>query len=82
MIRRPCLAAAIMLAACLAAGRAAAADAHFDAAGFADRVVPLVKGHCLECHNAATNEGGLDLERFATVDDLWRDRDTWNKVLK
>jgi hypothetical protein len=82
MIRRPCLAAAIMLAACLAVGRAAAADAHFDAAGFADRVVPLVKGHCLECHNAATNEGGLDLERFATVDDLWRDRDTWNKVLK
>lgn len=83
MTRRPShLAAAAMLTACLTAGRAAAADAHFDAAGFADRVVPLVKGHCLDCHDAATREGGLDLERFATVDDLWRDRDTWTKVMK
>jgi hypothetical protein len=37
---------------------AADADAHFR-----EQVAPLIARHCLECHDTATKEGGLDLSR-------------------
>ncbi len=37
------------------------------ASHFETRVAPLLAQHCLECHDAATHEGGLDLSKKATA---------------
>ncbi|MGH7135764.1 MAG: DUF1592 domain-containing protein, partial [Pirellulales bacterium] len=34
---------------------------------FETRVAPLISKHCLECHDTATKEGGLDLSHRATA---------------
>src|SRR5262249_41271711 len=34
---------------------------------FKSRVAPLLKKHCLECHNPDKSRGGLDLSRRATL---------------
>src|SRR5262245_55764350 len=43
-------------------------------------VLPLVKQYCLGCHSAKTKKGGLDLERFATLDELRKDVKVWQGV--
>ena len=40
------------------ADKPTAAESHF-----ATQIAPLLARHCLECHNSATREGGLDLSR-------------------
>ena len=39
-----------------------------------------MQGLCLKCHSTAEQEGDLDLERFATLDDARRDTKAWLKV--
>ena len=41
----------------------------------------LLESHCLDCHDAATTKGELDLERFDSLDDIARDPRTWENVL-
>jgi mono/diheme cytochrome c family protein len=41
---------------------------------------PLLERYCLACHSTEAMEGELDLERFATLDDVRRDTAVWLKV--
>ena len=47
---------------------------------YADQVRPLVTKYCLECHSTAAQEGELDLERFARLDDVRSATKVWIKV--
>jgi hypothetical protein len=40
-----------------------AADRHPSARLFETRIAPLISKHCLECHDTAAKQGGLDLSR-------------------
>ena len=53
-----------------------------DRAFFAEKIVPFVDNHCLECHDSDESEGGIDLEPFLTAEDVLRDRGPWEKVMK
>ncbi len=37
-------------------------------------------GECIDCHNADTQEGTVDLSRFNSLDDVDRDRALWKTV--
>lgn len=41
---------------------------------------PLVQAFCAECHTGEEAEGGIDLARFARLDDLRADTKLWLKV--
>jgi len=49
---------------------------------FAGKTRPLMKQFCLECHSTAKQEGELDLERFAKLDDVRRGTKAWLKVVE
>ena len=43
---------------------------------------PLLSRHCHDCHGAAVQESGLDLERFDSLDAVRRERTLWGTVLE
>jgi len=47
---------------------------------FPKQALPLLKQFCLDCHSTEQEEGELNLERFATLDDVRRDPAAWQKV--
>ena len=51
-------------------------------AEFAKIVQPLLKQYCLDCHSAKTKKGSLDLERFATLNDLRKDVKPWQMMIE
>ncbi|TVP96781.1 MAG: DUF1592 domain-containing protein [Planctomycetaceae bacterium] len=60
----------------------AAAAEELRAGRFEQQVLPLVRQNCLDCHNAEESEGGLDLSRFAKVEDLLAERKLWQRVVR
>ena len=44
--------------------------------------LPLVHKYCTECHSAKMKRGGLDLERFATAEDVRKDLKPWQGVVE
>lgn len=49
---------------------------------YATLVRPLLQKYCLGCHSTKAKKGSLDLERFATLDDLRRDLKPWQALLE
>ena len=49
---------------------------------YAGKTRPLMRQFCLECHSTAKQEGELDLERFANLDDVRRGTKAWLKVVE
>jgi hypothetical protein len=49
-------------------------------ADFAAR--PLVQKYCLSCHSTKAKKGSLDLERFATTDDIRKDVKVWQAIVE
>lgn len=49
---------------------------------YATSIQPLLKRYCLNCHSAKTKKGSLDLERFATADDIRKDVKVWQAVIE
>jgi Protein of unknown function (DUF1592)/Protein of unknown function (DUF1588)/Protein of unknown function (DUF1587)/Protein of unknown function (DUF1585)/Protein of unknown function (DUF1595)/Planctomycete cytochrome C len=47
---------------------------------FRREIRPILDQHCMKCHAADVQEGTLDLEQFATLDDVRRSTTTWVKV--
>ena len=47
---------------------------------FTDRTLPLIETHCLDCHDGETKKGGVDLERFEALTDVFDDREIWASV--
>ena len=50
------------------------------AADHAATVRPLLAEFCLKCHSTEAHKGDLDLERFATIDDVKRHPKVWQGV--
>jgi mono/diheme cytochrome c family protein len=51
----------------------------FDVPKF-DRVTQIVAENCLDCHNAQSQEGTVNLERFKSLSDFDGDRPLWKSV--
>jgi len=49
---------------------------------FRQRIRPLVRKFCWECHSTEEQEGEVDLEKFATSAEVRRGRRTWHKVVE
>ncbi len=49
---------------------------------FSTSVQPLIKAHCLNCHSTKSKKGELDLERFATLDDVRKDLKPWQAMIE
>lgn len=50
------------------------------AADFTERIRPFVKTYCLGCHSTKAHKGGLDLERFATLEEVRADIESWQAM--
>lgn len=42
----------------------------------------VLKKYCLNCHSTKDKKGSLDLERFATVDDIRKDLKPWISMIE
>ena len=81
-LRLPALAFAVLVTALSPAQAEEKADPFGPlAAEYAASVRPLVQQFCLECHSSEEQEGELDLEQFATFDDVRRGTSSWAKVV-
>jgi mono/diheme cytochrome c family protein len=49
---------------------------------FAAAARPILAKHCLGCHSTKAKKGSLDLERFATTDDVRKDLKVWQAVVE
>ncbi|MBI5760920.1 MAG: DUF1592 domain-containing protein [Planctomycetales bacterium] len=81
IIRQVC--GLVLLLGCCATRDGIAADqTAFDAIGaeYTRDVRPLLTQFCLRCHSMEKQEGELDLERFAKLDDVRRGTAAWLKV--
>ncbi len=47
-----------------------------------EKILPFLKTHCADCHNAESQEGGVIVNGLATVDQLLKERKTWEKVYR
>jgi hypothetical protein len=47
---------------------------------FGREIRPILDQHCMKCHAADVQEGTLDLEQFAKLEDVRRSTKTWLKV--
>lgn len=45
-------------------------------------VKPLLTKYCLECHSTKAKKGGLDLQRFATLDDVRKHVKPWQNMIE
>lgn len=63
---------------------AAPAASEFQSLGesYKKKIRPLVDRYCLDCHDKATSEGELDLERFNDLTAVRRDPKTWQHVVE
>jgi hypothetical protein len=59
--------------------QAAAADPQNE---YAEKIQPLLKKLCLDCHSTKAKKGSLDLERFSAVSDLRADLKPWQAVIE
>ena len=65
---------------CLADGRSAAQAPPSRA--FENTVQPLFSKHCVKCHNAKLNTGGLNLEPFDSTASILQHRQIFEQVLR
>ncbi len=49
---------------------------------FEQRVRPLLKSYCYDCHGGGAKEGNLALDQFVTAEKALESREVWWKVLK
>lgn len=81
--RLPCL--ALFLGAIFSSSapfQAKAADFESLQRQYAERIQPLLKSKCLECHSTDKREGDLDLEQFTTVAEIRSSAEAWLKVIE
>ena len=52
------------------------------AADFERSIRPMLKQYCLGCHSTEKHKGDLDLERFATLDEVLKHPKAWQGVIE
>ena len=73
---------AILAWAGVAAAAADPSPAGDAARDYAAHVRPMMTQYCLSCHSHKAKKGDLDLERFASVDEVRKDLRPWQDVLE
>lgn len=48
---------------------------------FLERIQPILKKACLECHSGSEADAGLALSNFKTSKSIFKERQTWEKVI-
>src|SRR5262249_19198113 len=66
----------------LAAATARADDKKPDAAGFEQKVKPLLAKYCTHCHGGKEKAGGLALDQFSSVPSVVEKRSVWLKMAR
>ena len=49
---------------------------------FLEKIQPILKAACLECHSGAEAEAGLALSNFKSTKSILKERQTWEKVIQ
>ncbi len=49
---------------------------------YANQIRPFLKTNCLGCHSTKAKKGGLDMERFATLEQVRADVEPWQVMLQ
>ena len=49
---------------------------------YAAEVRPLLQKYCLGCHSTKSKKGSLDLERFASIDDVRKHVKPWQQAIE
>lgn len=70
---------ALMAAVCIGAVWPALGEPAED---YLKSIRPLMEKKCFECHNAEKAKGDLNLERFASLDQVKEERELWQNVLE
>ena len=52
------------------------------AAEYGTTVRPLLQKYCLGCHSTKLTKGSLDLERFASIDEVRKDLKVWQQTIE
>ncbi|TWT98955.1 DUF1592 domain-containing protein [Neorhodopirellula pilleata] len=65
----------VLLSMVIGASKTIAAEAQDFAA-----IASILSEQCIDCHNAETREGTVDLSRFNSVEDIDRDRSLWKTL--
>ncbi|MEZ5327291.1 MAG: DUF1587 domain-containing protein [Verrucomicrobiales bacterium] len=62
----------------------ARADESFEpiSTAYATKTLPVLQGRCLDCHDAESKKGELDLERFRTLEEVRHEPEIWQKVVE
>lgn len=47
-----------------------------------NRIRPLLKTYCLECHSTKVQKAGFDIEQFATLDDVRSGLESWQEIVE
>lgn len=47
-----------------------------------EKVLPFLKTHCVDCHSAESQEGGIVVDGLSTVNQLLKERKTWERVYR
>ena len=47
-----------------------------------EKVLPFLKTHCVDCHSAESQEGGIVIDGLSTVNQLLKERKTWERVYR
>ena len=58
---------------------ATAADAKTE---YVEKIQPLLKKYCLDCHSTNAKKGSLDLERFKSTDEIRNDLKPWQSAIE
>jgi hypothetical protein len=56
--------------------------ASLSADDYVEKVLPILKDSCLNCHSTKKQKGDVDLEQFASVPDIRRSPKVWEAVLE
>jgi hypothetical protein len=51
-------------------------------AEYAEKIQPLLKKFCLDCHSTKSKKGSLDLERFTSSDEIRKDLKPWQGLIE
>ncbi len=76
------LAAAMILPAAIALIAAEDAGLRSLDRDFSEEIRPLLRQYCLICHSTEKQKGDLDLERFASFDDVLKNPKVWQTVVE
>ncbi len=49
---------------------------------FGKQISPIIKTHCVSCHDAETNEAELDLTVFRRLQDVTKSHRVWKTILE